>query len=424
MANRLGMIDAAAPEAWDGPAIEGFAPAFADPDVERRYRQAGEPHNRRLLGIAVAAGLLLGLLSLGADFVSLPAGAGGLWALWPDLVVVGVCAGCGLAVHWVRGPDTAEGLGVAFGVLYAVARCMLLALLPDDSGDAALVGSVVLLYFALPVRLWLLAPLLAMASGGMIAAWSARDPAPATAAILQVCFWLWLVNLLGLMVIRGARLALRRQWAEAQALRHANTHDQLTGVANRCLFERTLVREWSCSQGSGDRLSVVLVNVDHFHLVNDCLGYEAGDGALRRVAAAIGSCLPGPGEMLARTDGDGFACLLPKMGAQGARLVAEHAMAAVRGASIAHPCAPDGPYVTVSVGVATASPTQGNSAWELTALAERLLHSAKEDGRNRMRQHTLGAAQVRTGVLDFELAPNLEARAFSVLTESGDSGAV
>jgi hypothetical protein len=96
--------------------------------------------------------------------------------------------------------------------------------------------------------------------------------------------------------------------------------------------------------------------------------------------------------LLARVGGDEFAALLADTGEQAARVSAEQILTALRAAAIAHPCSPLGPHVTVSVGVATARPMKFHHGWELMALADRLLHAAKNDGRNRISQQTLGAA--------------------------------
>jgi diguanylate cyclase (GGDEF)-like protein len=352
---------------------------------------AAARHGRRRLGMFVIVAALLCVAST-VVYLAPSFGTQAARPLWPSLAQLSGFAGFAIAMVRVRNAAAIEWTGLAFGAFFAAACCASLIDLPDDAGGAVVIGSIALLYLLLPLRLSVLAPLAAGFSGALIAAWSVRDPMPAPTAIVEMLLWVWVVNLLGIMVLRTVRLALRTQWAQAQTLLHMRTHDGLTSVANRRVLEQALAREWVEGQRTTAPISLVLVNVDHFRLLNDCIGYAAGDACLREVGATIQTCLTGPGDLLARTGGDEFAALLADTGEQAARVAAEQILTALRGAAIAHPCSPLGPHVTVSVGVATARPMKFHHGWELMALADRLLHAAKHDGRNRISQQTLGAA--------------------------------
>jgi diguanylate cyclase (GGDEF)-like protein len=392
MANQAGRFTATEPpEAWQGPAIVGLTHVFADPDVERRYMSAAEPHSRRRLAMFVTVAALLSVVSSLLLVVPQPVAAG-THPIWPGLMQLAVTIGFGVVLMRTRLAAAIEWLGLAFGVFFAAAICLALVAQPDEAGGAIVMGSISLLYLLLPVRLTFLGPLAACASGAMIAAWSIRDPVPQPAAVAELLLWVWVVNLLGIMVLRTVRLSLRTQWAQAQTLLQVRSHDGLTGLASRQFIEQALAREWVQGQRTAAPLSLLLVNVDHFRLLNDCIGYEAGDACLREVGATIGACFTGPGDLVARVGGDEFAGLSSDTGEQAARAVAERIMEAMRAAAIAHPCSPIGPHVTVSIGVATARPMKFHQGWELMALADRLLHAAKHDGRNRLSQQTLGAA--------------------------------
>lgn len=391
MANHPGRFTAAeTQDAWQGPAIVGLTQVFADPDIERRYVSAAERHNRRRLGMFIAVAAVLSVVS--AVLFLMPQSAAIARPAWPSLVQLTVIAGFAVALARTRQAATVEWIALAFGISFAASICLALIELPDVAGGAVVMGSIALLYLLLPVRLAFLAPLVGCTSGALIAAWSIRDPVPSPASIVELLLWVWVVNLLGLMVLRGVRLSLRTQWAQSQTLQHMRTHDRLTSLVNRRFFEQALAREWVEGQRAAAPVSLVLVNVDHFRLLNDCIGYAAGDACLKEVGATIAACLTGPGDLLARTGGDEFAGLLADTGEQAARAAAERIMAALRAAAIAHPCSPLGAHVTVSVGVATARPMKFHHGWELMALADRLLEAAKHDGRNRISQQTLGAA--------------------------------
>jgi len=392
MANHLGRIMATdPPEAWQGPAIVGLTHVFADPDVERRYMSAAERQNWRRLATLIAVAALLSVV-LTAAFLAPSQTTPTLHAIWPSLVQLGGFAIFAIVLSRLNGAAAVERAAMLFAVFFAATNCLELVALPDEAGGALVTGSIALIFLLLPVRLAVLAPLTACASGALVAAWSMRDPAPAPAAIMELFVWVWVLNLLGIMVVRTVRLALRTEWAQAQVLQHMRSHDGMTGVANRRFFEHALGREWVEGLRTAAPVSLVLVNVDHFRLLNDCVGYEAGDACLREACAVIEGCLAGPGDLLARIGGDEFAGLLADTGEQAARSAAERIMTALQAAAIAHPCSPIGPHVTVSIGVATARPMKFHHSWELTALADRLLCAAKQDGRNRIGQQTLGAA--------------------------------
>ncbi len=100
-----------------------------------------------------------------------------------------------------------------------------------------------------------------------------------------------------------------RKRAEDQLL-HDALHDGLTGLANRALFAEHLQNTLRHADRATDSLFAVLhINIERFHVVNDSLGYSAGDDLLRLVAARIRT-LARPGDVVGRIGGDQFAVLL------------------------------------------------------------------------------------------------------------------
>jgi GGDEF domain-containing protein len=94
---------------------------------------------------------------------------------------------------------------------------------------------------------------------------------------------------------------------EAQ-LRAQATHDGLTGLANRRLFEDRLGQAIAKARRSGDMLAVLFVDLDGFKQVNDSLGHDAGDSLLVEVARRFGACVR-EGDTLARLGGDEFTVI-------------------------------------------------------------------------------------------------------------------
>ena len=165
--------------------------------------------------------------------------------------------------------------------------------------------------------------------------------------------------------------------AQADLLRELAFIDGLTGVHNRRHFDDRFLAETRRAQRTRSPLAVALADVDHFKRYNDALGHLAGDDCLRRVAAALRSCLRRPTDLLARYGGEEFVCLLPDTDLAGAIGVAQLMEETVRGLALPHPGVQG--RVTISLGVAAGIPTAG-----LLDAADRALYLAKAAGRSRV----------------------------------------
>jgi len=144
--------------------------------------------------------------------------------------------------------------------------------------------------------------------------------------------------------------------------------DPLTGVPNRRAWDDALERTMAAARRSGEPLSVVVLDVDHFKRINDEHGHQHGDRVLKTVAAAWSAELR-PGDLLARIGGEEFAALLPSCDAVTASTVAERLRQAM----------PRG--TTSSAGVAQ---WDGSAeAVAVLAAADEMLYRAKQAGRDR-----------------------------------------
>ena len=170
-------------------------------------------------------------------------------------------------------------------------------------------------------------------------------------------------------------------------LRQAATTDALTGLMNRRRLDEVLAEEWARSRRQGEPLSVIMADIDHFKAYNDALGHSAGDVALAAVASQIRRCVARPGDVVARYGGEEFTLVLPHTGTAGATAVAGHILSAIRRAAIPHPANDPAEVVTVSLGVASATPRRDQNVSELVAAADAALYEAKAAGRNTLRSH-------------------------------------
>jgi diguanylate cyclase (GGDEF)-like protein len=159
--------------------------------------------------------------------------------------------------------------------------------------------------------------------------------------------------------------------------------DALTGIANRRRFDEALSTEWRRALRESDKLSLLLIDADHFKRYNDMYGHVRGDSCLKQIAEAAMDIVLRPGDLVARYGGEEFAVVLPGTNEIGAKAVAEDICQAVRNRRIPHEGNAPG-IVTVSVGCATIVPQRGKSPLDLIESADQALYRAKGRGRNRV----------------------------------------
>ena len=164
--------------------------------------------------------------------------------------------------------------------------------------------------------------------------------------------------------------------------------DGLTGIANRRLFDQTLQAEWLRGARSGQPLALLMIDIDHFKLYNDHYGHAGGDECLRRVAQALAGCSRRAGDLVSRYGGEEFAILLPGADSAAASQVAQVCLDRIRDEQIVHATSSAGPWLSVSIGVASVEVNAARPALSLIERADASLYRAKHLGR--ARYETLG----------------------------------
>ncbi len=179
-----------------------------------------------------------------------------------------------------------------------------------------------------------------------------------------------------------AILAQLRAMDERDRLAQLSHFDALTGLPNRRQFDEALRRELTRAARSGHGLALLMIDIDHFKLLNDTLGHRVGDDRLRDVAEALQSCLEAGSGIVTRYGGEEFAVILPGAVPADALARAEAMRAAVEALALASP-SPMG-CVTVSIGAARLAKIDSDAGQRLVERADHALYDSKHAGRNRV----------------------------------------
>ncbi|HUN99249.1 MAG TPA: GGDEF domain-containing protein [Bradyrhizobium sp.] len=166
------------------------------------------------------------------------------------------------------------------------------------------------------------------------------------------------------------------------AIRAESLTDPLTGLGNRKYFDRSIERAVEHALGSGEPLSLLMFDIDHFKSFNDSYGHLTGDQVLRLVALSLKQTIKGQ-DITARYGGEEFAVVLPGTGLRQALTVADHIRRAVMAKELKKKSTGEilG-RVTISVGVSILK--SGDDTDSLIERADGCLYAAKRNGRNRV----------------------------------------
>jgi diguanylate cyclase (GGDEF)-like protein len=202
-------------------------------------------------------------------------------------------------------------------------------------------------------------------------------------------------RILGVMAVAGRAGGFREEdrplledVADQAAIALQKTHlyelaitDGLTRLFIHRYFQRRLEEEIVRAQRSGERISLLLFDIDHFKKFNDTYGHQLGDRVIRLVAETVRANVRVGVDIPARYGGEEFAIVMPDTPLEGARVFAERLRGAIERAAVAH----EGQQlkVTVSLGCAT-WPDHADRREALIKAADTALYEAKRAGRNRV----------------------------------------
>ena len=156
--------------------------------------------------------------------------------------------------------------------------------------------------------------------------------------------------------------------------------DALSGCLNRRGLDREMAPVLARAQRSSERIGVLAIDIDRFKEVNDTFGHAAGDSLIRHIGAMLRG-IARRGDLVGRQGGDEFVVVMPDTSGDGARLLAERILLAVRSLKVPEL---ENTQLSASVGVVVHR-IEIDTAWhELMDGADGALYAAKRGGRNRL----------------------------------------
>jgi two-component system, cell cycle response regulator len=157
--------------------------------------------------------------------------------------------------------------------------------------------------------------------------------------------------------------------------------DPLTRLYNRRYFDERLLGEFGFAERHQTQLAVLLIDIDHFKLLNDTCGHQVGDVVLRLVASSMQAMMR-PEDLLARYGGEEFVVLARATSARNMEILGERLCRSIAALQLNLPLPALG--VTVSIGVSYMGPDRASASAEvLLRTADVALFAAKGGGRNR-----------------------------------------
>ena len=131
-------------------------------------------------------------------------------------------------------------------------------------------------------------------------------------------------------------------------------------------------------------ISLAIIDLDHFKLVNDTYGHQAGDECLKAVGKVLKEFSNRPGDICARYGGEEFALVYGGTSLDQAKILVSDLLNHIRSLNIPNEKSATLSTLTVSIGLTTMYPSKENNESDLIKKSDKLLYAAKENGRNQL----------------------------------------
>ena len=174
-----------------------------------------------------------------------------------------------------------------------------------------------------------------------------------------------------------------RKIAEGKVL-NLSRIDGLTDIPNRRYFDEFLQNEWKRCARLKMVLTLAIIDLDHFKLLNDTYGHQAGDESLVKVGSLLKGFAKRPADLCARYGGEEFAIIWAETPNDQAELFADKLLKLISDLKIPNKKSPTKPTLTASIGLTTMLPDGTNDESIIIGKADKLLYRAKKNGRDRV----------------------------------------
>lgn len=334
------------------------------------------------INLAILAAISLAVIQL--DRVVVPV----IGRIVPDLARTGVMLPllvAGFAITFMRRADAWYPRYIAAAMAVALPLMGWISVMAWGEGEPRvyirLVLAIVAVYFVLGVgfRTAIAVNLIGLASYVVVAVGKGMPG-------VEMTHYLMTLVIANVICIAGAwnlEHARRTAWLEGQLLAQSAMQDGLTGIPNRRRFDEHLQRVWAQCVRERRPVALLFADIDHFKDFNDRYGHQAGDEAMKAVAATLSEFARRPLDLAARYGGEEFAVILFDAKRVDAERIGAEAMEAVRRLAIPHAASGAAPVLTISLGIACVAPVARRSWAGLIQLADQALYAAKDGGRNR-----------------------------------------
>ena len=182
------------------------------------------------------------------------------------------------------------------------------------------------------------------------------------------------------MIVSTLTLALRNSEVHKEAQAMA-TIDSLTGLFNKRYFNDILDREFKGAMRYQTPVSLIMMDLDNFKVINDMYGHQAGDAVIKEISDRLAKSLRDI-DVPARYGGDELAIILPETGAEQAFFVAKRLKRLIEQNPIKH--RGNSINVTASIGISSCPNSSIKTVEDMISEADKALYDAKKSGRNRI----------------------------------------
>ncbi|WP_158587655.1 sensor domain-containing diguanylate cyclase [Neobacillus notoginsengisoli] len=216
--------------------------------------------------------------------------------------------------------------------------------------------------------------------------------------LIPVDLNLRLINTGGKKIFLALGRDIRERKEAERAIQHMAFHDALTGLPNRWYIQ-SYSKAFCGSEGS-DELGILLLDLDHFKVINDNMGHQAGDSLLKDVASRLKSVC-NDGNIVARFGGDEFIVLIPNIKSKDEALeTSKRIFDTLEKPFLIHS---QKVVVTASIGISV-SPADGTELNRLIRNADLAMYRSKQNGRNCCMLYDPSLEANAVGRLELEIA--------------------